>query len=728
MLRSKSSRIEHHLALAVVLVFCATVPAVAEANPFRDEEVRIPTADPNVTLAGTLSVPSSPGPHPAVLFLTGSGGHTRAQVNSGLPMFDVLGDHMAERGLVVLRVDDRGTGSSTGPGVRDSTLDDRVTDARAAFDYLVRRPEVDPEKVGILGHSEGAMNGTRVANHDQRVAFLVLLAPPSMPGAEIWVRQQGDILRRDGEMPAKQIRSIEDALRGMVRHIGLEGNTDEGFFEHGRAACLAWGDPPDEVTVEFVNDAFGDLRQTWYEQFFAADPRPELQRLRVPLLALFGGADQQVTVDLNVAPFVASMIEGGNDAFTVTVLPDEGHFFMTGDGLAPNEHVHGQMKVSRAALDAVTDWLSGRLAIGGAPASEKTVAGSVLWTFDVGEQIWTPLALEAGVLFFGDDEGTLHALDLTQRQLRWRFETAGRIRSAATVAGGSVLFASDDGFLYAVDRESGKERWKLDLGSSELERRLPASGPPYVYDYLHSSPTVEDGTVYVGSADKKLYAVDAETGRVRWSFATQGPIRSSPAVSGGMVYFGSWDGNVYAVSAASGEKVWSYETGAPIQGSPAVAGGRVIVGSRSARLLALDAASGEVEWTHVHADGSWVESSPVVEGDVVYVGSSDALALLALDARSGAEVWRFKTGGWSWGTPVVTDEVVYIGSISASPYYSPLAAGFFAVDRQTGEERWRMTPDAVEGYINGGVFAAPVVDEGIVYVASLDGLIHAIRE
>ncbi len=175
-------------------------------------------------------------------------------------------------------------------------------------------------------------------------------------------------------------------------------------------------------------------------------------------------------------------------------------------------------------------------------------------------------------------------------------------------------------------------------------------------------------------------------------------------------------------------RLWSYDTGGLIQGSPAVAGGRVIVGSRSAKVVALDAGSGEVEWTHVHADGSWVESSPVVEGDIVYIGSSDALALLALDATSGAEIWRFKTAGWSWSTPVVTDEVVYIGSIGAAPYYSPLAAGFFAVDKQTGEERWRMTPAATEGFITGGVFAAPVVDEGIVYVASLDGRIHAIRE
>ena len=169
----------------MLLAMGSTAPVEGEANPSRDEEVRLPTAAPDVILAGTLSVPGGPGPHPALLFLTGSGGHTRDQVISGLPMFEVLGDHVAERGVAVLRVDDRGTGSSTGPGVRDSTLEERVSDARAAFDFLVRRPEVDSERVGILGHSEGAMNGPRVAILDRRVAFLVLLAPPSMPGSEV---------------------------------------------------------------------------------------------------------------------------------------------------------------------------------------------------------------------------------------------------------------------------------------------------------------------------------------------------------------------------------------------------------------------------------------------------------------------------------------------------------------------------------------------------------------
>jgi outer membrane protein assembly factor BamB len=370
---------------------------------------------------------------------------------------------------------------------------------------------------------------------------------------------------------------------------------------------------------------------------------------------------------------------------------------------------------------------------GPAPESAELAAspGSVIWTYQTEGELWAPLELEGGLLYFGNDRGTFLALDTATREPRWNFVTGGPIRSAAEVAGGVVLFASDDGFLYALGRESGDEPWRFDLGSAGMERRLPATGPPYEYDYLHSSPAVDRGVVYIGSADGNLYAVELETGQERWRFTTSDRIRSTPTVANGTVYVGSWDGHLYAVDAATGQEVWRFDTGGRVQGSPAVAAGRVIVGSRAAKLFGLNAESGELEWTHVHEDGSWVESSPVVRGDVVYVGSSDALKLFAFDAISGQERWQFETGGWSWSTPVVTDDTVYIGGISAYPYYFEgvdLLAGFHAVDRQTGQERWRMMPGAIDGYVTGGVFASPRISDGIVYVAGLDGLIYAIKQ
>jgi outer membrane protein assembly factor BamB len=358
-------------------------------------------------------------------------------------------------------------------------------------------------------------------------------------------------------------------------------------------------------------------------------------------------------------------------------------------------------------------------------------AGSTLWTYQAGGQVWSPLTHSDGSLYYGSDDGTVTALDVVTQQPRWQFATNGRVRSAATIADQTIVFASDDGFLYAVDSENGTELWRFDLGSAGLERVLPSPNPPYDYDYLHSSPTVSGGIVYIGSADGHLYAIDLVTGNQRWRFATEGRIRSTPAVNAGQLYFGSWDGKVYALDAASGDEIWQYDTGAVIQSSPAVDAEKIYIGSRSARLLALDRQTGTPVWTYAVEGGSWVESTPVLHDGAVYVGSSDALHLLSLDAASGDIRWQFFTGGWSWSSPVVAGENVYVGSVSAFPYYVDgidLQGGFYSVSAESGTEVWQTATSSIEGYLTGGVVAAARVVDGVVYVASLDGLITAIKE
>lgn len=358
-------------------------------------------------------------------------------------------------------------------------------------------------------------------------------------------------------------------------------------------------------------------------------------------------------------------------------------------------------------------------------------AGAILWKYKFGGQLWAPLKHDNGILYFGCDDTNFYAFNIATRQIKWQFKTGSMIRSAANITDEIIVFASDDGFLYALDLDSGEERWRYDFGSSGIVRRLPAIDPPYEYDYLHSSPIYHDGLIYIGSANGKLYAFDYKTGKEQWHFTTNQKIRSTPAVDNENVYFGSWDGHVYAVMAKTGKEVWRFDCGGIIQSSPAIGAGNIIVGSRSAKVFALDAQTGEQKWTHVHEDGSWVESSPVFQDGIVYIGSSDALKLWALDAETGQVLWKFKTGGWSWSTPAVAKGVVYIGGISAYPYYFEgvdLQAGFYAVDQKTGKKKWSMTPEAVEGYITGGVFSSAEVVDGIVYVGGLDGYLYALKE
>jgi len=114
------------------------------------------------------------------------------------------------------------------------------------------------------------------------------------------------------------------------------------------------------------------------------------------------------------------------------------------------------------------------------------------------------------------EQKSSNAFDVGSQKVRWQFETGGIIRSGAEIANGTVFFASDDGFVYALEADSGAEVWRFDLGSSGMTRVLPATDPPYEYDYLHSSPVYHEGTIYIGSADGALYAVAQESGQQRW--------------------------------------------------------------------------------------------------------------------------------------------------------------------------------------------------------------------
>ena len=207
--------------------------------------------------------------------------------------------------------------------------------------------------------------------------------------------------------------------------------------------------------------------------------------------------------------------------------------------------------------------------------------------------------------------------------------------------------------------------------------------PTSRFDRFGSDVTVAGGRLYLGTHDGRVLCLEAAQGRQVWQFASGDSVLAAPAVDGGRVYFGSYDGSVYALDAATGRPLWKHDTGKPVVSTPALAGDRVVVGSRSYDLLGLDARTGAVAWKR-YIWFSWVESSPVVRDGIAYVGSSDAAALYAFDARSGRPVWKTDVWGWAWGQPAVTDRRVYIGTSALGGYLVGHRAGIMAVDRATG--------------------------------------------
>ncbi len=347
-----------------------------------------------------------------------------------------------------------------------------------------------------------------------------------------------------------------------------------------------------------------------------------------------------------------------------------------------------------------------------------------VWTREMGAPVWAGLGAWNDLLFVGDDDGVLSALDLESGETRWSETTGGAVRAVPTVVNGSLYVHSDDGLLRALDPATGEIRWQAELGEVT---RIPAGATGARYNHFASSVAATDGSLYVGPFGGELIALDEATGDVRWRFAAEDTIAGTPALIAGMVVFGSFDGHVYALDAASGKEVWRHDTGAAIVSSPAVHDGLVVIGSRSYDLVALRADTGEPAWSYYYWF-SWIESSVTQRDGVGYVGSSDGQELLAIDLASGEPRWTFDTHGSAWPRPAVTADSVFIGTVGVADYWAGHEGAFLAVDRATGEPLWMYPQEQPEGLTTWGFAASPVAVGDLVFTADLSGRVFAFHQ
>lgn len=354
-----------------------------------------------------------------------------------------------------------------------------------------------------------------------------------------------------------------------------------------------------------------------------------------------------------------------------------------------------------------------------APAREP------VWRFEAGAALWSDLEAGMGLVFAGGDDGVLHAVSVRTGRERWRFVTGGRLRARPTLVMSSLYVHSDDGWLYRLDAGTGKRRWRVRLEPDSVVR-IPIDQPGSRYDFYGSGVAVWGGTLYVGTHDGRVLALDPTDGHTVWSATTGGPVLATPGLADGRVFVGSYDGRVYAFDAGVGEKLWSFDTGAAVTATPVPDRGVVVIGSRSYDLFGLDAVTGEVRWNR-YLWYSWIESSARIADGIAYVGSSDASRLFALDTRTGSQRWESDLHGISWGRPAVTFDRVY-AAVRYSPSIATHEANLLALDRESGRALWRYACDRPAGATHRGFGASPVVANGRVLVGGLDGTLYAFEE
>lgn len=321
--------------------------------PYREEEVAFANPKAQVSLAGTLTVPSGQGPFPAAILIAGSGPHDRDENVAGHRPFLVLADHLTRKGIAVLRYDKRGIGKSTGD-YEQATTEDFASDATAALEYLKSRKEINGKKIGLIGHSEGGLIAPMIASRSTDVAWIVLLAAPGLKGEQIMLLQTELVLKAAGFDDDRIARARDFNLQSyaLARKEKdpevLETKLTDLVDSTGMSSTL----PPTTLKPQARM-----MTSPWFRFFLDYDPVPALKKTQCPILALNGDKDLQIASKENLAQIEKALQEGGNKDFQTHEFPGLNHLFQHAPTGSPSEYGGIQETFAPEALTFASDWI-----------------------------------------------------------------------------------------------------------------------------------------------------------------------------------------------------------------------------------------------------------------------------------------------------------------------------------------------------------------------------------
>lgn len=276
--------------------------------------------------AGTLVRPRGPGPYPAVLLVGRTGGRERDRVERGFPTFRRLAEALAKAGIASLRLDDHGVG--TVDRAFEVTTFDRLEDARLAVARLREDPSIAPDRVGVVGHDEGALVATWAAVYDEGLAFVVLLAPTTLPVEDAY---HARLDARPGGADVDEHRRL-DLLFAAVRS-----------GQDVAAAARATG---------FATELSPIAATDWFRVYIGLDPTPLFGRSRFPTLAVFAGLDRRDPAAVHAAALERALDRAGRHDVVVTTLDGADHDFLPAGAVAP------VTTFAPGFLDTVTGWIA----------------------------------------------------------------------------------------------------------------------------------------------------------------------------------------------------------------------------------------------------------------------------------------------------------------------------------------------------------------------------------
>jgi len=328
--------------------------------PYMSEEVIIPQKKDSLLLSGTLTLPDGKGVFPAVVLIAGSGPNDRDETLFGHKPFLVISDYLTRQGFAVLRYDKRGVGKSTGDYGK-ATIQDFAEDAKAVVEYLRQRKEIHSSRIGLLGHSEGAIVAPMIAAGNKTVHFIVLMAGPGTKGIEVVMDQNENAMMNQGMEPETM-----EKLRKINREMFESLLTWDGSESHRTALrdklSYLWEQLPllTKLKVKkepYLRSQFNALITPGYRSFLATDPVVYLEKVSCPVLAINGENDTQVPAEKNLTTIRRALEKGKNFRSETKVYPGLNHLFQESVTGQADEYAKSEQTISPVVLTDITNWI-----------------------------------------------------------------------------------------------------------------------------------------------------------------------------------------------------------------------------------------------------------------------------------------------------------------------------------------------------------------------------------
>lgn len=321
-----------------------------KVNPnYNEEEVSFKNND--VTLAGTFSTPKKGSNFPVVILITGSGPQNRDEEIFGMKPFELMANFFNKKGFAVLRFDDRGVGESTFGKNSDPTTLDLSTDTEAAIKYLKTRKDINKNKIGLFGHSEGGMIVNMIASKNPDVSFGIMMAGTSITGERILLEQAELIARADGidekiitknrELSQKIYDIQKKGINKKNEFKKIKNLIKEAILSDKKNIPENLKNTPNELNdyVEKISDSIIlSVNSKWMEFFISYDPKNDIEKVKVPVLAIFGSKDLQVPSESNKKSLEEIIKKTGQKNYDIVVIKDANHLFQEAKTGSPSEY------------------------------------------------------------------------------------------------------------------------------------------------------------------------------------------------------------------------------------------------------------------------------------------------------------------------------------------------------------------------------------------------------